>query len=131
MADGSPAARGNRQLELPFRHRLARLARLTSEAPGGTRHRRYPLHCCTQEAPPGPCQQRQCRYHLAHRGPSEHQLAPTRDCALDVANEGPHTRELVAAMLGISVERLRQVEKRALARLKRNKTLRRLHDESF
>jgi len=48
-----------------------------------------------------------------------------------VANEGPHTRELVAAMLGISVERLRQVEKRALARLKRNKTLRRLHDESF
>jgi DNA-directed RNA polymerase sigma subunit (sigma70/sigma32) len=48
-----------------------------------------------------------------------------------VANDGPHTREEVAAVLGLSDERLRQIEKRAFARLKRNKTLRRLHDESF
>jgi hypothetical protein len=93
---------------------------------------RYPeLSVCCHQGPPGAGQQRQCRYHLAQRSYSEHQLAPTRDCALDVANEGPHTREQVAQVLGISDERLRQIEKRALARLKRNKTLRRLHGGSF
>lgn len=99
-------------------------------APGSTR--RYPhLPVCNQEGPPGTCQQHECRYHLAHRGYSEHQLTPTRDCALDVANEGPRTRDQVAAVLGISDERLRQIEKRAFSRLKRNETLRRLHEEAF
>lgn len=48
-----------------------------------------------------------------------------------MVKEGPHTRDEVAAVLGISDERLRQIEKRGVARLKRNETLRRLHDESF
>ena len=101
-------------------------------AADGVRGGRYAhLPDCSHGGAPGTCQERQCRYHLAHRGYSEHQLAPSRDCALDVANEGPHTREEVAAVLGMSDERLRQIEKRALARLKRNETLRRLHDESF
>ena len=99
------------------------------EATAPTRYRHLPV--CAHVGPKGACQHRECRYHLAHRSHSEHQLVPSRDCALDVANEGPQTREEVAAVLGISDERLRQIEKRALSRLKRNKTLRRLHDESF
>jgi len=131
MAERALAARGDRQLQLPFGRGLALVPSPSAAALGGAGQSRYPLVCCTQPGRPGACQQRKCRYHLANRGPSEHQLAPTRDCALDVANEGPHTREQVAAVLGISIERLRQIEKRALARLKRNKTLRRLHDDSY
>ena len=111
----------------PVRRTLALVPAVIPRSSG-----RYPeLAACSQQGPPGPCPHRQCRYHLAQRGYSEHQLTPTRDCALDVANEGPHTREEVAAVLGISDERLRQIEKRAFTRLKRNETLRRLHDESF
>ncbi len=86
---------------------------------------------CTDVGPPGsPCARTDCRYHLAHRGYWEHRLKPTRDCALEVANEGPHTLDEVAAVLGVSGERVRQIEEEAIAHLKHNATLRRLHDES-
>jgi hypothetical protein len=48
------------------------------------------------------CSQTHCRYHLEHRGYGEHRLSPARDCALVVANEGTHTHEELAAVLGIS-----------------------------
>ena len=131
MADGAVAARfGPRPAEAFVVRRLALVptGAVDSVDAAGSR---YPLPFCTHQGPPGACQQRGCRYHLAHRGYSEHQLAPTRDCALDIASEGPHTVHEVAAVLGISDERLSQIEKRAFARLKRNETLRRLHDESF
>lgn len=130
MADGALAARRGP----PAPTLVRRLALVPPSPPADTaqaRSGRYPHAACRHAGAAGTCQQRECRYHLAHRGYSEHQLTPTRDCALDVANEGPHTREEVAAVLGISDERLRQIEKRAFARLKRNETLRRLHDESF
>ena len=62
---------------------------------------RYPgLSDCIDDGPPGAtCQHTECRYHLAHRGYWEHHLEPTRDCAIDVANEGPHTLDEVAAVL--------------------------------
>lgn len=78
---------------------------------------------CVEPGPVGPCQHRECRYHLAHRGYWEHQLTPTRDCALDVANEGPHTLEQVGAALGISGERVRQLEEQAMASLRQSSTL--------
>ncbi|HKY38414.1 MAG TPA: sigma factor-like helix-turn-helix DNA-binding protein [Polyangiaceae bacterium] len=116
----------------PVIRRLALVPPARVAGLAGGRHGRYAhVAACSHQGPPGTCQERPCRYHLAHRGHSEHQLTPSRDCALDVANEGPHTREQVAAVLGLSDERLRQIEKRALGRLKRNETLRRLHDESF
>jgi hypothetical protein len=131
MSEGAVAARTALPNSAPTRRTLA-LVPVGPGVPETLRTSRYShLPICSHEGLPGACQQRQCRYHLAHRGPSEHQLAPTRDCALDVANEGPHTREQVSAVLGISDERLRQVEKRAFARLKRNETLRRLHDDSL
>jgi DNA-directed RNA polymerase sigma subunit (sigma70/sigma32) len=54
---------------------------------------------------------------------------PTRDCALDVANEGARTLDEVAAVLGVSGERVRQIEERAIAQLVKNVVLKRLHDE--
>ena len=63
------------------------------------------------------------------RGYWEHHLLPTRDCALDVANEGARTLDEVAAVLGVSGERVRQIEERAIAQLMNNVVLKRLHDE--
>lgn len=82
--------------------------------------------------PPGelPCTQVHCRYHLAHSGLGDHRREPTRDCALAVANEGPRSSDEVAAVFRISGERVRQIEVRALAKLRGSGPLRRLFDES-
>lgn len=106
---------------LPTRAPVVAVVRLT----------RYPgVTECVATSPRGPCARRECRYHLAHRGYSEHELMPARDCSLDVANEGPHTLEQVGAAFGISLERVRQIEERAFEVLRRNATLRRLHGGS-
>lgn len=75
------------------------------------------------------CRQTQCRYHLEHRGPWDHELRPTRDCALAVANEGSHTREEVAVVLGVSEERVRQLEESALRKLRNSAALRDLCED--
>ena len=94
--------------------------------------RRYPgVAECVDGGPPGAaCARTECRYHLAHRGYWEHHLKPTRDCSLDVANEGPRTLVEVAEVLGVSGERVRQIEEEALEHLKHNATLKELYDES-
>lgn len=78
---------------------------------------------------PLPCVRTSCRYHLAHRSAWEHQLDPTRDCALAVAVEGPHTMDEVADILGISKECVRQAEASAIAKLERRSELKRAYDE--
>ncbi len=85
---------------------------------------------CNHREGSEPCRQTQCRYHLEHRSNGEHRLKPTRDCALAVANEGERTLEEVAAVLGVSDERVRQIEERALQKLQSIGTLQRLHRES-
>ena len=93
--------------------------------------RRFPvLSECT--APPGdePCRRTECCYHLAHRGRWDHRVQPTRDCAIAVANEAPRTIDEVAAILGLSRERVRQIEVAALAKLQASAELRRHYDES-
>ena len=85
---------------------------------------------CTMPARYGPCTQTGCRYHLAHRRSVEHRLEPTRDCALSVANEGPHTTEEIGRIAGLTRARVRQLEASALKKLARCPALRRLHDES-
>ena len=96
------------------------------------RLRRYPnLSECVDDGPPdAPCQHTECRYHLAHRGYWEHVTRPTWDCSIDIANAGPHTLDEVAVFLGVSGERVRQIEEQALALLKHNATMKGLHDES-
>ncbi|HKY34819.1 MAG TPA: sigma factor-like helix-turn-helix DNA-binding protein [Polyangiaceae bacterium] len=93
------------------------------------RTRRFPLvdECSHEDR--AACRNTLCRYHLEHRGYGEHLLNPTRDCALDVANEGEHSTEEVASILGISRERVRQIEERALRKLQRIASLRRAHDD--
>ena len=93
------------------------------------RTRRFPLvEDCSHEDRAA-CRNTRCRYHLEHRGYGEHLLRPTRDCALDVANEGERSTEEVAAILGISRERVRQIEERALRKLQRIAALRRAHED--
>lgn len=96
------------------------------------RLRRYPavLDCNDNGRAGAACVNSKCRYHLANRGYWEHDLRPTRDCSLDVANEGPHTLDEVAAVLGVSGERVRQIEEEALAHPKHNSTLKGLYDDS-
>ncbi len=76
------------------------------------------------------CSQVRCRYHLAQMGVGDHRREPTRDCALSVANEGPRYLDEVAAILGITGERVRQIEERALRKLHGSAALRRLFNES-
>jgi DNA-binding CsgD family transcriptional regulator len=93
--------------------------------------RRFPtVRDCTMPPGDAPCVRTECRYHLAHRRLGDHRLKPTRDCALAVANEGPRSLEEVAEILGMSRERVRQLEEQALEKLKGNRELRRLYDES-
>ena len=51
-----------------------------------------------------------CRYRLR---------SPIASCALDVADEGDHTLEEVGALFGLTRERIRQIEKKALSKLRR------------
>ena len=91
---------------------------------------RFPLVSeCTLPAEQEICPRTECRYHLAHRSRWEHELRPTRDCALTVANEGPHSMDEVALAFGMSKERVRQLEESALAKLQ-GSALRRFYDES-
>jgi hypothetical protein len=91
---------------------------------------RYPsVEECVETEHEGACTHRECRYHLAHRGYWEHEVAPNRDCSLDVANEGPHTLDEVADALGVSAERVRQLEQQALEALRMEPTLRQFYDD--
>jgi hypothetical protein len=109
-------------------------AQAPSSAPSASQRRlpRYPtLSECVDDGPPDAgCSHAECRYHLAHRSLWEHAPHPTRDCAIDVANEGPHTLQQIATFLGLTTERARQLEEQAFEQLKLNSTMKGLHDES-
>lgn len=92
---------------------------------------RFPsVASCVNSSVASECLHTQCRYHLKHRGHSEHRLHPTRDCSLTFANEGAHTLDEIAEAFGVSVERIRQIEERALGKLRGSRALRRSHDDS-
>lgn len=95
------------------------------------RLRRYPtVRECTMPATSSPCTRVECRYHLLHRSRvGEHRLNPTRECAIEVANEGPHTLDQIATVLGLSHEWVRRLEERALAKLRHHPVMRSLHDD--
>lgn len=86
--------------------------------------RRFPLVAeCSHRDQSAVCRQTHCPYHLEYRSYGEHRLQPTRDCALAVANEGEHTLDEVAEVLGVSAEHVRQIEARALRKLRRSDIL--------
>jgi len=73
--------------------------------------RRGEYRSCRNRLGVRPCHVRRCWMWLDH---------PEHSCALDVAAEGDHTLEYVAAMIGVTRERARQIEQTALAKLKTN-----------
>lgn len=83
---------------------------------------------CAAPASEAWCSHTECRYHLANRQPGEHHVEPLRDCALSVANEGPHTLEEVARVSGVTREWVRQLEASALEKLARSRVLQRQYD---
>jgi len=85
---------------------------------------------CTTPASEAWCTRTECRYHLANRQPGEHHVEPLRDCALSVANEGPHTLEEVARVSGVTREWVRQLEASAFEKLAGSMVLRRQYESS-
>lgn len=76
---------------------------------------------------PRPCPWVSCRHHLYMdtEGGNLHVSRPTTDlqdmketCSLDVADERERTLEEVAALMGLSRERVRQIETRALKKIR-------------
>lgn len=77
------------------------------------------------ESGPRPCPWTSCRYHLlygeeASRGwrsklPALEEMKET--CALDVANRGSHTLDYVAKLFGLTRERIRQIEEKAIRKI--------------
>src|SRR6478735_7264762 len=105
---------------------------IAPQSPGGRSVVRLPRFGsvleCTTPASDAWCSNIECRYHLAHRQPGEHHVDPLRDCALSVANEGPHTLEEVAQISGVTREWVRQLEVSALEKLAGSAVLRRQYD---
>lgn len=84
---------------------------------------------CTMPAGVVRCVCNECRYHLAQGQTADARLEPARDCAISVANEGPHTTEEIARIAGMTRARVRQLEASALEKLARCSELRRVYDE--
>lgn len=75
---------------------------------------------CTRVA--GECEARSCRYNLLDNdGNQTTSRGPSREesCAIRVGNQGGEALERIAERMGISRERVRQIENVALRKLKR------------
>lgn len=86
-----------------------------------------PRNRCECDTLPRPCPNLGCKFHLwiDHKEFARllaslatgkvNELPPS--CVLDVAQEGEHSTEEVGAILGLTGERVRQIEKHSLGRL--------------
>jgi hypothetical protein len=84
---------------------------------------KLPILCGDRESAPRPCQRTECRYNLcAPKDPRGRKSTVVRDdgetCALDVAELGAHTLDEIGAIVGLTRERVRQIEVRAMLKLR-------------
>lgn len=107
--------------------------RLALFAPDGWQRPTVRAQC---EAGPRPCPWVSCRHHLALDVTVDGAivLSPLGEfdelpetCSLDVAKRGRHTLAQIAAVLGITRERARQIEEYVIARLFRGRQRLELH----
>jgi hypothetical protein len=81
-----------------------------------------------------PCSAMTCRYHL-HGDAKPCQIAmapaPIVTCSLKLANEGPMILDEIGMSMGLTRERVRQIEGSALAHLHRNMKAMKLLGEKF
>ena len=76
------------------------------------------------ESVPRPCPHSSCRFNNSapfEEGTRKRSLgviSPENSCALDVADRGEHTLEEVGEIFGLTRERVRQVEEKALGKLR-------------
>ena len=76
---------------------------------------------------PRPCTFAQCRYNLMFEAEPEkfHEYS----CALDAADDGEHSLATLAEIFGLSRERVRQIEQRALRKLGETDALKKVRQE--
>ena len=65
-----------------------------------------------------PCPWVSCKYHLWHDRQDDDVFSLPETCALDVGQHGPHSRDEIGALLGLSRERIRQYEVAAVEKLR-------------
>lgn len=65
-------------------------------------------------AVPRPCPFNRCRYHLSDFSPRA-----AESCALDVADRGPNDLSEIAKVVGLTAQRVHQIEQLAIYRLQR------------
>ena len=72
---------------------------------------------------PRPCPYITCRYHLWSEVSRRREELPDDSCVLDLAETGPRTLDEVGDLLGVTRERIRQIQARALRKLWRRRWL--------
>lgn len=101
----------------------------TREAEGEIAQHDRPKTRSECQSEPRPCPWVSCRYHLAievNAGSITRigDLETMREtCALDVADKGEHTLDQIGEILGVTRERARQIEEKALRKIKRLRVL--------
>lgn len=80
-----------------------------------------------------PCMVEHCRHHIYSNMKSEQYVASTKPvvrCALKIANCGGMTLEEVGKIMGLTRERVRQIERKALEHLKQKGMIKQLHEHA-